>query len=149
MRSADRMRPDNPRFPDDGPLMPLSAIAASGDYRIDALMSGSSWSNTTITYSFYEDSVFGGTYYGSEVVSEVSEPVKTNVRAIMAWYGTTMNRTFVEVAETNTSTFGQIRVMRSTAPNYAYAYYPSSSSVGGDVHLNLNYDRLGDTNGFQ
>jgi serralysin len=147
-RSGERMRPDNPRHA-NGSLTPELAIPASGDYRIDALVSGSLWSSSTISYSFYEDSVFGGTYYGSEAVSEVSEPVKTNVRAIMAWYGTMMNRTFVEVAETNTSTYGQIRFMRSTAPSYAYAYYPSGSSLGGDVHLNPNYDRLGDTNGFQ
>lgn len=147
-RSSERMRPDNPRHA-SGVMTPESAIPVSGDYRIDALVSGSMWSNATITYSFYEDSVFAGTYYGSETVSEVSEPVKTNVRAVMAWYGTMMNRTFVEVVETNTSTFGQIRFMRSTAPSYAYAYYPSTSNLGGDVHLNPSYDRLGDTNGFQ
>ena len=147
-RSGERVRPDNPRIPNDGPLLRDSAVPASGDYRIDALLSGYTWSAATITYSFYEDSIFGGTYYGTEAVSEVSEPVKTNVRAVMAWYGTIINRTFVEVSET-ASTFGQVRFMRSTAPSYAYAYYPSSSNLGGDVHLNSSYDRLGDTNGFQ
>jgi len=147
-RSGERIRPDNPRVPNDGPLLRDSAVPASGDYRIDALLSGSTWSTATITYSFYEDTIFGGTYYGTEAVSEVSEPVKTNVRAIMAWYGTIINRAFVEVNETP-STFGQIRFMRSTAPSYAYAYYPSSSNLGGDVHLKSSYDRLGDTNGFQ
>ena len=147
-RSGERIRPDNPRVPNDGPLLRDSAVPASGDYRIDALLSGSTWSTATITYSFYEDTIFGGTYYGTEAVSEVSEPVKTNVRAIMAWYGTIINRTFVEANETP-STFGQIRFMRSTAPAYAYAYYPSSSNLGGDVHLKSSYDRLGDTNGFQ
>jgi serralysin len=58
---------------------------------------------------------------------------------------------FVEVAET-ASTVGAIRIMRSTAPSYAYAYYPTSTSMfslAGDVHLNPAYDRFGDTNGFQ
>ena len=128
-RSGERIRPDNPRVPNDGPQLPQSAIPASGDYRIDALVSGSTWSTGTITFSFYEDSVFGGTYYGTEAVSEVSEQVKTNVRAIMAWYGTMMNLNFVEVTET-TGTIGVIRFMRSSAPAYAYAYYPSSSSLG-------------------
>ena len=86
-RSGERVRPDNPRIPNDGPLLRDSAVPASGDYRIDALLSGYTWSAATITYSFYEDSLFGGTYYGTEAVSEVSEPVKTNVRAVMAWYG--------------------------------------------------------------
>ena len=148
-RSGERIRPDNPRVPHDSALNAVMAVPASGDYRIDALMSGAFWSNTTVTYSFYEDTVFGGTYYGTEAVSEVSEPVKTNARAIMAWYGTMMNLTFVEVTE-SAGTFGQIRFMRSTAPSYAYAYYPNSSSnLGGDVHLNPSYDRFGDTNGFQ
>jgi serralysin len=147
-RSGERIRPDNPRFPDDSLTGPVMAIPATGDVRIDALVSGAIWGTTTITYSFYEDSVYGGTYYGTEAVSEVSEPVKTNARAIMAWYGAMMNLTFVEVTEAP-GTFGQIRFMRSTAPAYAYAYYPSTSHLGGDVHLNPSYDRLGDTNGFQ
>ncbi len=150
-RSAERRRGDNPRVPNDGPAQPVAAIPASGDYRIDALLSGYTLSTTTVTYSFYEQDVFAGGYYGTEVVSEVSEPVKTNVRAIMAWYGTMMNVNFVEVPETS-SAIGYIRVMRSTAPSYAYAYYPSGSSMfslSGDVHLNPSYDRLGDTNGFQ
>jgi PKD repeat protein len=152
-QSAERRRPDNPRVPQDAPAQPPSAMPSSGDYRIDALLSGYRWgsgsSGITVTYSFYENSVFGGTYYGSENVSEVSEQVKTNVRAVMAWYSTIMNVNFVEVVETNTSTFGVVRIMDSTAPSYAYAYYPSSSHLGGDVHLNSSYDRLGDTNGFQ
>src|SRR5688500_14259595 len=71
-RSGERIRPDNPRVAHDGPLLPVLAVTASGDYRIDALLSGATWSTVTITYSFYEDSVFGGTYYGTEAVSEVS-----------------------------------------------------------------------------
>ena len=128
-----------------------AAIPASGDYRIDALLSAYKLSTTTVTYSFYSDAVFGGSYYGTERVSEVSEGVKTNVRAIMAFYSTLMNVTFVEVAETS-STIGYIRFMDSSAASYAYAYYPASTamfSLSGDVHLNPSYDRLGDTNGFQ
>src|SRR5512141_2724257 len=64
-----------------------AAAAATGDYRIDALLSGYKWSVSTITYSFYDYDVYHGSYYGSEPgVAEVSEPVKTNVRQIMAWY---------------------------------------------------------------
>jgi serralysin len=132
--------------------MPAFAEAASGDLRIDAILSGYQWPVTSVTYSFYEDTVFNGTYYGSETgVKEVSEAVKANVRAIMAWYSAAVNVTFVEVTET-TSTVGQIRILRSNNPSYAYAYYPSTTAmfhVAGDVHLNPNYDRTGDTNGFQ
>ena len=146
--SIERRRGDNPRIP----FHAAQAIPTpSGDYRIDALLSDYKWAATTITYSFYSDSVFAGTYYGSEDVSEVSEPVKANVRAIMAWYATVLNVNFVEVTESS-STIGVIRIMRSSGPSYAYAYYPASSTMfglSGDVHLNPGYDRLGDTNGFQ
>ena len=147
----ERRRGDNPRVPDDAEPNLVANAAPTGDYRIDALLSPYQWPWTSVTYSFYEDSVFAGSYYGTETVGEVSEPVKTNVRAIMALLSTMMNVTFVEVTETS-STIGYIRFMDSTAPGYAYAYYPSSTamfSLSGDVHLNVNYDRLGDTNGFQ
>ena len=148
-----RMRDDHDaRLAPDARQAPMAA-AASGDYRIDALNSGYRWTVATVTYSFYEDSVFAGAYYGSEAgVREVSEGVKANVRAIMAWYGTLLNVSFVEVAET-TSTIGYVRFMLSNAPSYAYAYYPSGASgtsLGGDIHLNPSYDFLGsNTNGFQ
>jgi serralysin len=149
-QDVERRKGDNARVATDAPF-PLAVTALSGDYRIDALLSGYQVSQSTITYSFYEDDVFHGAYGGTETVSEVSEGVKTNVRAIMAWYSTIIPITFVEVTET-ANNVGVIRIMRSTAPSYAYAYYPTSNamfSVASDVHLNPSYDRLGDTNGFQ
>ena len=150
-QDVERRKDDHDaRVAPDVPLV-SNITSLSGDYRIDALLSGYQVSQSTVTYSFYEDDVFHGAYSGDEDVSEVSEGVKTNVRAIMAWYSTLINVTFVEVTET-ANTVGVIRVMRSTAPSYAYAYYPSSTSmfsVTSDVHLNPSYDRLGDTNGFQ
>jgi serralysin len=151
--SVERKKDDfDARIPFDMPDARIAAVVpASGDYRIDALLSGYKLPSTTVTYSFYSNAVFGGSYYGSESVSEVSDAVKTNVRAIMAFYSTLMNVNFVEVVETS-STIGYIRFMDSTAASYAYAYYPATSamfSLSGDVHLNPSYDRLGDTNGFQ
>ncbi len=149
---GERRRGDNPRIPEDARVPNLlAAINATGDYRIDALLSPYKWVASTVTYSFYEDSVWAGQYYGTESPSEVSEAVKTNARAIMALYSTVMNVNFVEVTETS-NTIGHIRFMKSSAPGYAYAYYPASSamfSTSGDIHLNSSYDRLGDTNGFQ
>jgi hypothetical protein len=128
------------------------AEAASGDHRIDALISAFKWSPPTVTYSFYSSAVFGGAYYGRETgARDPSEAVKRNVREIMAVYSSALNLPLVEVAESATSV-GQIRVLVSDISYYAYAYYPSSTSifsVGGDVHLNGVYDRVGDTNGFQ
>ncbi len=141
------------RVPPDAFLLPRAEVlAASGDYRIDALLSPYRWNVATVTYSFYEDDVFHGSYYGTETgVREVSDAVKANVRQIMVWYGTLMNISFVEVTEASNS-IGAIRVMLSDSASYAYAYFPgntSMTSLAGDIHLNPSYDRLGDTNGFQ
>jgi hypothetical protein len=139
------------RIPPDASIAPR-VEAASGDYRIDALTSRFRWSVANVTYSFYSSSVFNGQYAGAETgAREVSEGVKQNVRRILAFYDALLGIQLTEVAETPNSV-GMIRVMISDAPAYAFAYYPSSSatfSVGGDVHLNGAYDRLGDTNGFQ
>ena len=144
---------------------PLRSLA-SGDNRVDSLLSGSMLnalgpltSVKTITYSFYEDDVFHGAYYGDETgVREVSEGVKTNVRAIFAWYSSIMNVDYVEVAETS-SVVGNFRIMLSSGSvsepiGYAYCYLPWSSdpfSRSSDVHLNPEFDYLDadNTNGFQ
>jgi PKD repeat protein len=145
-----KLRGDAPKLAPGGGESPQapSAGEVASDYRVNALLSGYAWSSTTITYSFYDDEVYRGSYYGTESVSEVSEKVKANVRRILAWYGTVLNLTFVEVAETSTQ-YGQVRVMRSSAASYAFAYYPSGHVLGGDVHLNPAYDNAADTNGFQ
>ncbi|MBR8831526.1 MAG: sodium:calcium exchanger [Chlorogloea purpurea SAG 13.99] len=39
--------------------------------------------------------------------------------------------------------------MLSNAPGYAYCYYPTTDPLGGDVHLNPNYQNTIDTNGFE
>jgi uncharacterized repeat protein (TIGR02543 family) len=139
-------------------LSAQTAVPPSGDYRIDSLLWGTKWTlplsglpPDTVTYSFYDSDVFHGSYYGSETVSEVSEKVKTNVRAIMAWYSSMMNLSLVEVAETP-STIGYIRIMLSSGPAYAYSYYPYSMtlfSLAGDVHLNPAYQYSGETNGWE
>jgi serralysin len=55
--------------------------ATTPDSLSSALLSGSKWilpTNRTLTYSFYEDDIFGGSYYGGETgVREVSEAIKS------------------------------------------------------------------------
>jgi hypothetical protein len=147
-----------PRFDDNDalivydPLLPQqSTIARPGIPRIDAILSGykaDPAGDGTITYSFFKN---GLTYYGSETgVTEVSEGVKNNVRAIMSHLSQVLGIMLVEVPDT-ASSFGIIRIMCSNNPNYAYAYYPSMSNLGSDVHLKTTYDffNTSNTNGFQ
>lgn len=148
------MRGDPPRTPSDAPRR--SVIGSfSTDYRITSLLSGYEFNGATITYSFYEDDLFHGSYYGSETgVREVSEVVKQNTRQIMGWYSTLLNIPIVEVQETLASV-GYIRFMLSDDPEYAYAYYPTAGAgslfhVSGDVHLKTTYQRSADDgNGFE
>ena len=127
-----------------------TAAASISQAQIDTLLTGRKWSGNTITYSFYEDSVFNGSYYGPESgVREVSAKVKSNVREILNLVESFIDIDFVEVAETNTSTYGQIRYMLSNDPNYAYAYLPYGGARSGDVHLNPGYDNASNINGFQ
>lgn len=119
---------------------------------INTLLTPYKWTNKTITYSFYENDIFKGAYYSTETgVKEVSDKIKQNVRKILESVETFIGLDFVEVTETNTSTFGQIRYMLSNNPGYAYAYLPFSTTDhrAGDVHLNPAYDNTLDTNGFQ
>jgi serralysin len=141
--------------------VPIGANAtpsnSSGDAQIDGIVSnakwGFTWSDRTLTYSFYEDSIFGGAYYGAETgVREVSEGVKSNVRSILKNFSSFINVNFQEVTETNTN-YGRLRFMLSNAPTYAYAYLPTSdalANVAGDVHLTPIED-VGESswNGFQ
>ncbi|MDJ0536314.1 MAG: M10 family metallopeptidase [Xenococcaceae cyanobacterium MO_207.B15] len=121
--------------------------------KIEALLSSYQWNSNTITYSFYEDDVFNGSYYDYATetnVREVSDKIKENVREIVDWLETVVDIDFVEVEETDTNTYGQIRYMFSDGPNYAYAYYPNNYwDIGGDIHFNPSYDYEGGTNGFQ
>lgn len=128
---------------------PFAAVS-TGDYRLDALLKGTKWSGNTITYSFYD----GGSYYGTETVGEVSNTIKNNVRYIIEnLIEPLVNVNFVEVSDAGNN-YGQIRYMLSSGQPgnsdfYAYAYLPSNSAIGGDVHLNPNRDNAWTNTGFQ
>lgn len=87
-------------------------------------------SQETVTFSFFDEDVFGqGGYDGSTRESnarEASEVVKASYRQIFDHLNTFVDREFVEVAESE-STVGNIRIVVSDAPDYAYA--------GGHIHL--------------
>ena len=133
----------------------MSPASQGTQQSIDGILSGYQWNialGGTITYSFYEDDDFTNSYYGSEKnVKEVSKEVQDSYREIFAWLENVIDVDFVEVDENAPNAFGQIRIMNSDGPSYAYAYYPFSSrdKRSGDIHLNSSYDRFGDTNGFK
>ncbi|NET56476.1 MAG: hypothetical protein F6K47_09985 [Symploca sp. SIO2E6] len=122
----------------------VSYGTTSGNQGIDALLPSyvpywnTSNNGGVITYSFLSNSA-ASSYYGSQQVSEVSNAVKINVRNIFNSLTSFLDVSFVEVADT-ASSYGVLRYMYSSGPSYAYAYYPSSSALGGDIHLNEDYE---------
>ena len=125
-------------------IVPQQAITQ--DYQINTVWSGEQWGTNTITYSFYDNDV-PNSYYGSEIVSEVSEQVKNNVRAILKDLEAFIDLKFLEVEDT-ANNYGVIRYQSSSNPSYAYAYYPSNTDfnqgnyqdIAGDIFLNPNED---------
>lgn len=120
-----------------------------GDYRIDALLSGMKWENTSIiTYSFYSNQLKGAYYGAEDGVSEVSNGIKENVRYIIEnFIKPYIALDLVEVQDTAQS-YGQVRYMFSNDPGYAYAYLPSESyRKAGDIHLNPDHNNFSH-NGF-
>ncbi len=121
----------------------VGMFSTTGEVEVDALLNelnlywDTSTSNSTITYSFLSSEA-ADSYYGSETVSELSEAIKGNLRGILDSFESFLNVQFVEVTDTANS-YGAVRFMFSDAPNYAYAYYPGEG-LGGDVHLNPNFE---------
>jgi hypothetical protein len=133
----------------NAPLPPAFAQKPrTGNVAIDALINagGNYWDTSqnggVITYSFYRAS--SGDYYGTERVSEVNEAIKTSVRSLLQNLETYVNLRFIEVEDT-ANQVGVLRYMFSNGGDnggnyYAYAYYPWITDVGGDIHLNPNWD---------
>ncbi len=87
----------------------------------------------TLTYSFVT-TASAPLYPGSESgVGEVSDAIKNNVRQIMQKYDEILPFNLVEVPDRPPSE-GQIRILFSDGPDYAYTYEPGDG-IGGDVHL--------------
>ena len=117
----------------------------------DALMSGSKWSGvdsatarTVVTYSFMNaQSAFS--YSGQDqftsTLGAFAEADKTLTRSLLAKIAAVCNVEFVEVAD-NASECGVLRYGYSQQPNtlnYAgFAFFPSSSAMGGDVWIGAN-----------
>jgi hypothetical protein len=140
----------NTNYQLDMAVTDFSAIVAitpkSGQLAIDALLNSelTYWntraSGGVITYSFYQDT--SGDYVGTELVHQLSEPVKASVRSILNNLETYINVDFVEVADRANSA-GELRYMFSDGEGatgfYAYAYSPGAG-IGGDVHLSDKWE---------
>ena len=130
------------RFDDDHPnplpkrAFSLVGAGAAFDPIINSLYSGYRWpvGTTTLTFSFHAESS----------LSPLSDATKDNYRRVFLDVSRFIQ---IDFGETNS---GDLRIVRSTLPNYAYAYYPSGGPDDGDIYLLHTYDSpTQGTNSFQ
>ena len=134
-----------------------SAASVSGggaDY-VDPLVGGTKWSlsaDETVSFSYYDGSVAYGSYTGAGqsdypgAAAAFNSTQITEMDAIYAIWSNYAPFTFEKVTESSTgNVVGDLRVAYMTDTSLssaqAFAYYPSSSFVGGDTWYNLDGDQ--------
>ena len=131
-----------------------SSFSPTTDAYLNGVLSGIKWATGSLTFSFPASGSLYGTY-GSETTNNFeafTTAQQTAVRAVLQMYSSVANLTFTEVTETS-SVHGDLRFAESDATGTAWAYYPSTSALGGDVWANNSknyYDSpLKGTYGYQ
>lgn len=116
-----------------------ATYGVTGDRGIDGVLSGVKWGVSTLTFSFPQDASFYGTSYGSGENLNNFEAFTANqqnaVRTILQSVASVTNMNFVEVVESAT-VHGELRYAESDSTGTAWAYYPSTSALGGDAWFN-------------
>jgi len=128
-----------------------SASGGGADY-VDPLVGGSKWSlssGETVSYSYYDGTVAYGDYTASsqsDYPGAAAAFNSTQITEMDGIYSTWSNYapfTFEKVTESSTgNVVGDLRVAYMTDTSLssaqAFAYYPSSSFIGGDTWYNLD-----------
>jgi VCBS repeat-containing protein len=117
----------------------VSSFSPTSDPYLNGVMSGIKWATGSLTFSFPSDPTFYGAAYGSGEPTTGFEAFtalqQDATRAVLQMYSSVVNLTFTEVTETST-VHGDLRYAESDKPSTAWAYYPSTSPLGGDVWAN-------------
>ncbi|WP_075216480.1 M10 family metallopeptidase [Mongoliimonas terrestris] len=122
----------------------VSFVIPSGDPYLDGVLSDVRWASPALTYSFPASGSFYGGYGGSEPSTNFgafSALQKDAMRAALAAYAAVSQLTFTEWTET-ASLHATLRFAESDAPDYAWAYYPSTAEEGGDAWFNRSSTAL-------
>jgi serralysin len=117
----------------------ISTFSPTADPVLNGVLSGIKWATGSLTFSFPSSGGLYGAYGSSREPTTGFEALtaaqQTATRAVLQMYSAVANVTFTEVTETS-SVHGDLRYAESNAPSTAWAYYPSTSPLGGDVWLN-------------
>jgi serralysin len=116
-----------------------ASYSPTGDSYTDGVLGGTKWAVATLTFSFPSSAAFYGSGYGyGEPTNnfQAFNPVQqAAVRSVLLSYASVMNVKFTEMAETSTQ-HADLRFGESDTPGTAWAYYPSTTAVGGDAWFN-------------
>lgn len=108
------------------------------DQGVDALVSGSIWNTTALSYSFPDSaSDYGaGTANGeSSTLGALNATQQDAARLALAQVAEVSGLSFTEIAGADDGQ-ADIRWAESSAPATAWAYYPSNNANGGDIWFN-------------
>ncbi len=124
---------------------------STGVRNVDALLSGNKWSGSSLTYMFpdttayFPAGVYPTGYYDQNALQGfqvATAAQQTAAKAAFAAIAGFTNMNFSEVlASSITGPYSpqvDITIARSSYPNTAYAYYPYTDQVGGDVWMGIN-----------
>jgi Ca2+-binding RTX toxin-like protein len=132
------------------PMAPQEAGATSqgqtGVYNVDALLGGQKWNASSLTFMFPDTlNYFGAGYYDQDALdgfAVATAAQQTSARAAFTAIAGFTNLGFTEtLASAITGPYSpqvDITIARSSHPGTAYAYYPYSDQVGGDVWMGIN-----------
>lgn len=116
-----------------------ATVGVTNDPYLNGVLSGIKWGVGTLTFSFPQDASLYGTSYGSgENLNNFEAFTATQqaaVRTILQSVSAVSNLNFTEVVET-TTVHGDLRYAESDSTGTAWAYYPSTSALGGDAWFN-------------
>ncbi|MFX4222023.1 MAG: matrixin family metalloprotease [Thalassobaculum sp.] len=122
----------------------LSTGESSGDGNLDAVVAGvaSKWGvgmmgvSTTVTYSFMDSLP---SYHGADSTFTVfNSAMEAAARSALSVWAAAANISFVEVSDAGDG--GQIRFGANyQSGSSGYAYYPSTSDIGGDIMIANNF----------
>lgn len=119
---------------------------STGVQNVDALLGGNKWSGSSLTYMFPDTtSYFNSSYYDQNALqgfAVATAAQQTAAKAAFAAISGFTNMNFSEVLASNiTGPYTpqvDITIARSSYPGTAYAYYPYTDQVGGDVWMGIN-----------
>ena len=122
----------------------VSTYDLTGNACIDALLGDTKWASNRLTYSFPTSSVPYGAAYGSGEASSgfgaFGAAQQSAARVALKLYSDVCNLTFSRIVETDDQ-HASIRFAQSSAPETAWAYFPTDGESGGDVWVNnRDYD---------